>query len=70
MDLCEDHSMNDCTCTNLSIYNYLIETIDERLNGRGEVGYRPVRLFLGLGRAVGGARIAVAATRRRGWPGR
>lgn len=50
--------------------NYLIKTIDERLNGREEIENRPVGLFLGLGRAVGGAGIAVAATRRRGWPGR
>lgn len=49
---------------------YLIKTIDESLHGGGHRDDRPGRFVLGLGRAIGGAGVAAAATRRRGWPGR
>lgn len=44
--------------------------IDEGLHGRIRCDNRQGRFILGLGRAVDGAGVAAAATRRRGWPGR
>lgn len=51
-------------------HTHLVKTIDESLHGGIHRGYRPGGFVLGLGRAIGGAGIAAAATRRRGWPGR
>ena len=49
---------------------YLIETINEDLHGGVHRGNRPGYFVLSLGRAVDGAGVAAAETRRRGWPGR